>query len=152
VASVQVSRGWPDRVVVTVAERVPAAVVDRAGQQWLVDAGGVPFETVTGNPPRGVVPLDVAAPGPHDAATSAALAAVAALPPSLRPSVREMHATTDQDVTLTLTDGTTVVWGDGSQGGAKAAALAALRDQIRRGALDRARTIDVSVPGKVVLR
>jgi hypothetical protein len=55
-------------------------------------------------------------------------------------------------VTLTLTDGTTVAWGDGTQGRATAAALAALRDQIRRGALDRARTIDVSVPGKVVLR
>jgi cell division protein FtsQ len=152
VSAVQVSRGWPDRVVVTVTERVPVAVVDRSGEQWLVDAGGVLFETVTGNPPRGVVPLDVGSPGPHDPATSAALAAVAALPPSVRPSVRGVHATTDQDVTLTLTDGTTVAWGDGTQGRAKAAALAALRDQIRRGALDRARTIDVSVPGKVVLR
>jgi cell division protein FtsQ len=152
VASVQVSRGWPDRVVVTVTERVPVAVVDRDGQQWLVDPGGVLFATVTGAPPRGVVPVDVPTPGAHDAATSAALAAVAALPRSLRPSVEAVHATTGQDVTLTLAGGTQVVWGDGGQGGAKAAALGALREQIRRGALDPARTIDVSVPGKVVLR
>ena len=152
VAAAQVSRGWPDRVVITVTERVPVAVVERDGQQWLVDAGGVLFATVSGAPPQGVVPVDVPSPGPDDAATRAALAAVASLPVSLRPSVTAVHAATAQDVTLTLTDGTTVVWGDGGRPKQKAAALGALLDQIHRGALDPARTIDVSVPGKVVLR
>jgi cell division protein FtsQ len=152
VASAQVSRGWPDRVVVTVTERVPVAVVERDGQQWLVDAGGVPFATVSGAPPRGVVPVDVADPGPRDPATKAALTAVAALPRSLRPPVRAVHATSGADVTLALADGTTVVWGDAAGSRQKAAALGALLDQIRRGALDPARTIDVSVPAKVVLR
>jgi len=152
VAAAQVSRGWPDRVVITVTERVPVAVVDRDGGQWLVDAGGVPFAPVTGAPPRGVVPVDVADPGPHDPATRAALAAVAALPASLRPSVTAVHAASADDVTLALTDGTTVVWGDGGQARQKAAALGALLDQIHRGGLDPAHTIDVSVPGKVVLR
>jgi cell division protein FtsQ len=152
VAAAQVSRGWPDRIVITVTERVPVAVVDQDGQQWLVDHGGVLFATVTGAPPQGVVPVDVPHPGPDDAATRAALAAVAALPGSLRPSVTVVHAGSAQDVTLTLTDGTTVVWGDGGRPKQKAAALGALLDQIHRGALDPARTIDVSVPGKVVLR
>jgi cell division protein FtsQ len=152
VASAQVSRGWPDRVVITVTERVPVAVVERGGRAWLVDAGGVPVRPLSGAPPRGVVPVDVANPGPRDAATRAALAAVAALPASLRTSVTIVHATTGEDVTLTLTDGTHVVWGDGSQARQKAATLGALLDQIRRGALDPARTIDVSVPAKVVLR
>jgi cell division protein FtsQ len=152
VAAAQVSRGWPDRIVITVTERAPVAVVDQAGQQWLVDAAGVLFATVSGAPPQGVVPVDVPDPGPGDAATRAALAAVAALPGSLRPAVTTVHATTAQDVTLTLTDGTTVVWGDGGLARQKAAALGALLDQIHRGALQPARTIDVSVPGKVVLR
>jgi cell division protein FtsQ len=115
VAAAQVARGWPDRVVITVTERRPVAVVERDGLAWLVDAGGVPFATVAGAPPRGVVPVDVPDPGPHDAATRAALAAVSALPASLRASVTAVHAGTGDDVTLALTGGTTVVWGDGGQ-------------------------------------
>ena len=71
VASVEVTRGWPHTVVVTVVERVPVAVVGPPGQRTLVDAHGVLFDTVTGAPPAGVVPLDVASPGPGDAATMA---------------------------------------------------------------------------------
>ena len=79
-----VGRGDPrlaaTRVVITVVERVPVAVVGEPGRRSLVDAEGVLFDTVTGEPPAGVVPLDGAAPGPGDPATMAALAAVAALP------------------------------------------------------------------------
>lgn len=152
VASAQVTRGWPDRVVVTVSERDPVAVVERAGQRSLVDGSGVPFETVTGDPPRGVVALDVPAPGPRDAATAAGLAAIEALPPSVRGQVTLVSATTGEDVVVRLADGTTVVWGSGEQSAAKAAALAGLLDQIAKNALKGAATIDVSVPGAVVLR
>ena len=64
VASVEVTRGWPHTVVVTVVERKPVAVVGPPGQRSLVDAEGVLFDTVTGAPPAGVVPLDVPDPGP----------------------------------------------------------------------------------------
>jgi len=152
VASAQVARGWPDRIVVTVTERVPVAAVDVAGHRSLVDASGVPFETVTGDVPDGVVPLDVARPGPHDAATRAALAAIAALPSSVRSDLRSVSATSGEEVVLHLTDGTTVLWGDGGQAAAKAAALAGLLHQIGAGTVKGAGTIDVSAPGAVVLR
>jgi cell division protein FtsQ len=152
VASAQVTRGWPDRVVVTVSERDPVAVVERAGERSLVDGSGVAFETVTGDPPRGVVPLDVPDPGPHDAATRAGLAAIEALPGSVRGQVVGVGATTGEDVVVHLADGTTVVWGSGEQSTAKAAALAGLLDQIAKDALEGAGTIDVSAPGAVVLR
>jgi len=152
VASAQVTRGWPDRVVVTVSERDPVAAVDQDGQLALVDGSGVPFETVTGDPPRGVVPLDVPTPGPRDAATAAGLAAIEALPPSVRGKVAGVSATTGEDVAVHLAGGTTVVWGSGEQSAAKAAALAGLLDQIAKGALHRAGTIDVSAPHAVVLR
>lgn len=152
VASAEVARGWPDRVVVTVTERVPVAVVDMAGHESLADASGVLFETVTGEPPAGVVPLVVAHPGPTDAATRAGLAAIVALPASIRSDVRGASATSGEDVVLHLTDDTTVLWGDGDQAKAKAAALAALLHQIDAGAVKGAGTIDVSTPGAVVLR
>jgi cell division protein FtsQ len=152
VASAQVSRGWPDRVVITVIERVPVAVVDVDGRRSLADASGVLFETVTGDPPDGVVPLEVADPGPGDPATRAGLGAIAALPGSVRSDLRSVSATSGEDVVLHLTDGTTVVWGDGGQASAKAAALAALLHQIDAKAVEGAGTIDVSAPRAVVLR
>ncbi|RBY77195.1 cell division protein FtsQ [Geodermatophilus sp. TF02-6] len=152
VASVEVTRGWPRSVVVTVVERMPVAVVDQAGTRSLVDADGVLFDTVTGDPPAGVVPLDVTSPGPDDRATRAALGALTALPDDVRASVAAASARTPEDVRLTLTDGTTVLWGSADDAGGKAAVLVALLGQLHAGALDPAGTIDVSAPSAVVLR
>jgi cell division protein FtsQ len=152
VATAQVSRGWPDRVVVTVAERTPVAVVERAGQRTLVDAGGVLFDTITGPAPAGVVPLDVAAPGPGDPATRAALAAIDALPGAVRAQVTRVTAPDPTQLTLTLPGPVTVLWGDGSAAAAKAAALRGLLGQLRSGALSTVTVVDVSAPDAVVLR
>jgi cell division protein FtsQ len=152
VASVQVTRGWPQTVVITVEERVPVAVVEQAGTRSLVDAGGVLFDTVTGEPPAGVVPLDVAAPGPDDPATRAGLAALVELPRAVRAQVASVTARSGNEVTLSLVDGTTVLWGTAEDSGEKADVLVALVGQLASGALEPATTIDVSVPSAVVLR
>jgi cell division protein FtsQ len=152
VASVEVTRGWPDRVVITVVERRPVAVVEQPGSRTLVDAQGVLFDTISGAPPAGVVRLDVPHPGPDDAATTAALTAVRAFPPALRPEVDRVTATADGEVTVYLAGKTTVVWGPADDSRAKAGALQALLGQIASGALEPAATIDVSTPTAVVLR
>jgi cell division protein FtsQ len=152
VADVEVTRGWPRSVVVTVVERVPVAVVEESGTRSLVDADGVLFDTVTGAPPAGVVPLDVADPGPEDRATRAALAALVALPEDVRGDVAGARASGPEDVTLILEDGTTVLWGSDERAGEKADALVALLGQLQAGTLEPAGTIDVSVPSAVVLR
>jgi cell division protein FtsQ len=152
VSSVAVTRGWPNTVVVTLAERVPVAVVAAGGTRRLVDARGVAFDTITGDPPAGVVPLDVPHPGPDDAATRAALGALTALPGNVRGQVTGVAARTADDVTLTLTDGRSVLWGSADQTERKARVLGALVDQIKNGALDPAQTLDVSTPDSVVLR
>ncbi|WP_034512083.1 cell division protein FtsQ/DivIB [Blastococcus sp. URHD0036] len=152
VASVQVTRGWPQTVVVTVQERVAVAVVERAGTRSLVDADGVLFDTVTGAPPAGAVPLEVADPGPDDEATRAGLAALVELPRDVRGQLASVTARSANDVTLTLTDGTTVLWGTAEESGEKADVLVALLGQIASGALEPAATIDVSAPSAVVLR
>ncbi|MGY1803911.1 cell division protein FtsQ/DivIB [Blastococcus sp. SYSU D00922] len=152
VASVEVTRDWPDSVVITVVERVPVAVVGEPGRRSLVDADGVLFDMVTGETPEGVVPLDVAAPGPEDPATRAGIAAIASLPSDVREQVGAAAAASPDDITLTLSDGTVVRWGDASESRAKSAALEGLVEQIRTGALEPAGTIDVSTPDAVVLR
>jgi len=152
VASAEVTRGWPDTVVITLAERVPVAVVTVDGTQRLVDAGGVVFDTITGDAPAGVVPLNVSTPGPDDAATTAALGALTALPRDVRAQVTGVSASTADDVTLTLTDGRSVLWGSAADTARKADVLDALLDQLEDGALEPAEVLDVSTPDSVVLR
>lgn len=152
VDSVEVTRGWPGTVVVTLAERVPVAVVEQAGTRQLVDARGVVFDTITGDPPRGVVALDVEDPGPDDAATTTALGALTALPDAVRSQVTAVSARSADDVTLTLTDGRSVRWGSADRTDRKAEVLGALLDKIDGGSLDPAGTLDVSTPDAVVLR
>ncbi|MDK3256005.1 cell division protein FtsQ/DivIB [Blastococcus capsensis] len=152
IRDVQAARGWPDRVVVTVAERIPVAVVGERGRRSLVDAGGVLFDTLTGDAPRGVVPLDVADPGPDDPATSAGLAAIRALPAALREEVVEVAAPDPENISLRLADGTLVRWGSEERSETKGTVLVALLDRIDDGELDPASVIDVSAPDAVVLR
>ena len=152
VDSVEVARGWPSTVVITVVERRPVAVVGTPGRRSLVDASGVLFDTVTGDAPDGVVPLDVADPGPDDPPTMAALGALTALPPEVREQVSSAAATSAEDVSLTFSDGTLVRWGTADETPAKASALAAVLAQIEADALEPADLIDVSTPDAVVLR
>jgi cell division protein FtsQ len=152
VAEAAVTRNWPDSVVITVVERVPVAVVGEPGQRSLVDADGVLFDMVTGATPEGVVPLDVVSPGPDDPATRAGIAAVASLPAAVRAQVSGAAASGPDDISLTLTDGTLVRWGDATRSEAKSKALVGLLEQIAAGALEPAGTIDVSTPAAVVLR
>lgn len=158
VADVQVSRGWPSTVVITVQERTALAVVERSGSRMLVDAAGVLFDEVTGAPPGGVVRLEVDRPGPDDAATAAALDAIAALPADVRTRVAIASAGPEGPgkasvaVVLHLADGTEVRWGDATQARRKAAVLGALLAQVEAGELEGADVVDVSAPGAVVLR
>ncbi len=152
VESVTVSRGWPSRVVVTLVERTPLAVVGEAGRRSLLDEQGVLFDTVTGEPPAGVVPLSVRDPGPDDDATRAALDAIAALPAPVRAQVALATAEDADAVVLTMGDGTVVRWGSGEQSGKKAQILAALLDQLADGTLEPADELDLSVPSAVVVR
>lgn len=152
VASVEVTRGWPRSVVITVVERVPVAVVGEPGRRTLVDAEGVLFDVVTGDPPDGVVALVVDDPGPGDPATMAALTAIRALPGELVGQLAGVAASSPEDISMALGDGTVVEWGSAEQSPAKGSALSALVDRIASGALEPASTIDVTVPEAVVLR
>jgi cell division protein FtsQ len=152
VESVTVTRGWPSRVVITLVERTPLAVVGEAGRRSLVDARGVLFDSVTGEAPEGVVPLSVRDPGPDDEATRAALTAIAALPEAVRGQVAEVSAEDADAIVLTLGDGTVVRWGGADESGKKAETLAALLAKFAEGTLEPGAELDLSVPSAVVVR
>lgn len=123
VADVEVRRGWPDRVVLAVTVRTPAATL--AGGDDLVDATGAVFAGV------GPVPADLPVVKGEGEALATAMAVLASLPPDLAPRVVRLAATTRDDVTLTLRSGAIVRWGSSDQAAAKAEVLRVLLERRR---------------------
>jgi cell division protein FtsQ len=153
VQSAQVSRHWPDSIVITVLERTPALAVASAGGYTLIDKFGVAVTSVPRRP-RGMVVL-AAAPSstaPWSGAPAAlrgspaVLAAVTVLtqlPARIRGLVRSVAAPSAGAVTLDLRGGVTVMWGGTDRPAAKAAELAILMRT-------RAAYYDLSDPGTAV--
>ncbi|WP_293787448.1 cell division protein FtsQ/DivIB [uncultured Aeromicrobium sp.] len=142
---VQVSRSWPDTVVVTVTERSPAAWISRDGRPWEVDAEGVIFLPVD-SPEPGLPELRV---DPDDADAVAAAARVAHdlrdTDPTLAGQLAAIGAETQDSVELAFLDGRTVVWGSAADPGAKIRVLKVLLDVP-------ASVYDVSVPTRPTTR
>ena len=139
IASASVSRHWPGTVVVTVVERVPAALVPDARGYEVVDGGGVVFgqvaKTVSGLPV-----ITVSAPARADEVVPGALAALRALPAAIDKQISAITASDPYAITLRFTDGATVNWGGGDDAVDKARDLEAL---LRIGG---GRHYDVSAP------
>ena len=139
IASVQVSRGWPSTLHITVVERQPVATVRRSGGWAYIDSAGTPFFTLPRQPP-GLAVLDVPSVEPPDQATRSALAVLVSLPAALRQQVASVRAPTPSGVVLILAAGQLINWGPPGDAADRAAAVRAL---LARGE----RRIDVSSPG-----
>jgi cell division protein FtsQ len=141
VASVSVTRSWPNSLRVAVVERTAAVAVPDGKRFDLLDDSGVHFDTVS-VPPRGVVRLQ----GTSDAdARQAALQVVRSLPLALRRVVWVVRASSPQQVSLVLRGNRVVIWGSADQSSQKAAAALALLKLPGR-------TYDVSSPAVVTRR
>jgi cell division protein FtsQ len=128
VQSAQVSRDWPDTVVIAVTPRTPALAVQSPGGYTLIDKFGVAISSVTQQPP-GMVLLAQAPPVASLRGSRAVLAAVTVLgqlPPQVRGLVTTVTAASPEAVTLHLRGGITVVWGGTGRPAAKAAELSIL--------------------------
>ncbi len=141
-----VSRSWPSAVVVEVVERTPvAAVAAPGGKQFtLIDDEGVPYRTVQ-RKPAGLPLAELAAPGPADVNTRAALTVLAALTDELRDQLVRISVAAPARIELTLRKNRTVIWGDDSASDTKAQVSTAL---LKRDG----KTIDVSAPSVVTIR
>ena len=138
VASVDVIREWPSTIVIDVTERTPVATFDGPGGVHLVDATGDDYATVATAPP-GLPTITVPHVAATDPTTQAVFAVLAVVPAQLRPILANISAQTPGSITFSLTTGKTVIWGDASDAGQKAAVLAALLSQPGK-------TYDVSAP------
>jgi len=144
VQSVQVSKDWPSTVVITVTPRTPVFAVRVAGGYALVDRFGVSIRDVPGQP-AGLPLLNVspaAALGGNPAVRAAAVV-LTELPPQIARKVRDVSATSSSDVSLTLANGSVVVWGSTAQAKQKAKELTVLMHR-------HARSYDVSGSGTAV--
>ncbi|MCV7261146.1 cell division protein FtsQ/DivIB [Mycobacterium shimoidei] len=127
VASARVQRQYPSALRITVVERIPVVVKDFPDGPHLYDRDGVDFATAP--PPAALPYIDVDNPGPSDPATKAALEVLTALRPEVAGQVGRIAAPSVASITLTLTDGRTVIWGTTDRTDEKAEKLAALLTQ-----------------------
>ena len=128
IRSAQVTRSWPNRVVIVVRERTPALALMAPGGYDLVDADGVVVRWAASRPVD--LPLyPTTTPvgslrGDPDLAAAAVV--LGELPATVRHSVASVTAPGPDQVTLRLADGITVLWGGTDRAGAKARELAVL--------------------------
>ena len=148
VSSAQVTRSWPNRLVIVVRERTPALVLPAYGGGYdIADADGVVLKRVTRRPADLPLYPTVAPEGAlrGNPDLVAAVAVLGELPAQMRRSVVSVTAPNPDQVTLRLAGGITVLWGDASRAAAKARALTVLmRANLHY--------YDVSAPGSVAAR
>jgi cell division protein FtsQ len=148
VRSVQVTRSWPDRVVIVVRERTPALAVPAPGGGFdLVDPTGVIVLWAAAKPADlplfpATAPITLLRGDPD---LGAAAAVLGELPAGLRRSVESVTAPSSDQVTLQLAGGITVVWGGTGGTSAKSEELGVLMRT-------HSHYYDVSAPGTAVIK
>ena len=149
VRSVQVTRSWPNRLVIVVRERTPELALPAygGGGYDLADADGVVLQRVTRRPADLPLYPTVASQGAlrGDPDLAAAAAVLAELPAQVRRSVISVTAPQPDQVTLRLAGGITVLWGGTGRARVKARELTVLMRQ-------HLHYYDVSAPGSVTAR
>lgn len=142
VRSAEITRTWPDTVVIELEERVAIAVVEIGHRLRGLDVDGVVFGQYA-KPPQGLPRIQTSLDAGREALQEAA-AVVSVLPEDLAAKVDHVEVVTADQVSLVLRDDRVVVWGSAEESGLKAEVLTALLE--RPGS-----TYDVSVPGQATV-
>jgi cell division protein FtsQ len=141
VKRVDVSREWPDGVLIRITERHEVAVVDIGGSYQAMDSDGVLFKSYA-RPPA-ALPRVVAGARISSDALAEAARVIHSLPAGLAARVDHVGVRGVDQVTLTMRSGATVIWGSDGQSALNAEVLERLMAHT-------AGTYDVSVPGQPV--
>ncbi len=142
-SSAEVTRQWPDTIVIEIEERVAIATVEIGGQLRGLDLEGVVFDDYA-KPPNGLPRVETSTDAGREALREAA-AVVSALPEDLAAMVDHVEVATVDQISLVLRDERVVVWGSADESDVKAEVLAGLLKKPGS-------TYDISVPGQVTIR
>lgn len=153
VESAQVTRSWPDRIVIAVRERTPGLAVpvpssaSASGGYDLIDGSGIIVRWARVRPRAMPLFQTTAVPAAlrGNPAVAAAVTVLDQVPAWISRFTLVVTASSPQDVTLRLSGRVTIVWGGTDRPTAKAAVLAILMHT-------HARYYDVSAPGTAVTR
>ena len=130
------------RIVVT--ERQPVVAIPHGEHLLLVDPAGVRIDQIARDARPEGIPLAQGVGTEYDSDEFIAMAtALKSMPDEVRNRIGEVSASTPQQITVTLTDGLPVVWGDAAQNTRKAMVLEAMLDALTGVSL---RSVDVSSP------
>ncbi|MBT2503982.1 FtsQ-type POTRA domain-containing protein [Curtobacterium sp. ISL-83] len=141
----------PHTLVVTVTERTPVVAVKTGSSYSLVDPAGIVVQSSPKQPATMPV-ADVGRAKLGSPVFRTMTEVVLSLPSTVRAQVASVRASTADDVTLTMKDKSTVVWGSPDESVAKAALLAALvKDHASRNP-GTAVEYDVSAPDNGIIR
>jgi cell division protein FtsQ len=146
VARATVRRRLPDRLAVTIAERMPAAIWRHEGRDELIDASGRPIVAVARGSDTGLPVFTGSGAGP----AAPTLLSLLARYPELKARVAESRRIEDRRWTLVLSHGLEVLLpADGIS-----AALARLDGNRALGMLDKARLsrLDLRLPDRIGIR
>ncbi|MFK3678786.1 FtsQ-type POTRA domain-containing protein [Microbacterium sp. NPDC090218] len=113
----------PHDLTVRIVERTPVGVIRSDAGYTLVDAAGVALST-TADQPAGQPLIEVDG-GVESTAFRSAGLVVRSLPSDVRAQLTGVSASTQDDVTLTLSTGLTIVWGSAEKSAYKAVTLSA---------------------------
>lgn len=127
VRSARVQRVLPSTVRVRIEPRTPVLYYDSPEGAHLLDAGGIEYAIEPA--PIGVPQLVTARPGGADELTRAAVVVARVLPPALEVQVETIRAVGPSEISLTLRDGRTVLWGSSEDGERKSAVVLPLLTQ-----------------------
>lgn len=137
VKTVEVRKGWPNKVVVAVQERSPIALTDLTDGRYLVDDTGRAFRRAG---PDDVHPFVFA---PTDSARGLAARVSRVIPDWIVSEVTRIESLDAKYAILVLNSGRRIIWGDESQADQKAAVLLALL-RVEEGDIDIS-TVEVPV-------
>lgn len=127
VRSARVQRVLPSTVRVRIEPRTPVLYFDSPEGAHLLDADGIEYAIEPA--PIGVPQLVTARPSGADELTRAAVAVARVLPPALEVQVETIRAAGASEISLTLRDGRTVLWGSSEDGERKSAVILPLLTQ-----------------------
>lgn len=129
IASVRVSKSWPNTVIIKVVERKPVAKVEIGPQEWeIVDATGQAFRTTKKMPKLPTLQAEIAPPFTGKGRVAGAQV-LASLPKWLAKRVTTAKANDPQTVKLLTDDNETIVWGTPEDAELKADVLRILLKQ-----------------------